>query len=132
MKLWHILLFLFIFGFGTECVNELVILPDITVPSSNINGPDEAEIQDITEEATSTGLNPLFTFFMIQMFLRALLAGALAILSILPWFCGLLGAFGVPLWMSVPIGTIFQGPIWYVTLNSGYQLFTGHQEKGME
>ncbi len=131
MRLWSILLFLFIFGFGTSAVNDLVIF-DATVPGSNIEGPSEAEIKDITEEATTTGLNPLFTFFMVQMFLRALLSGALAILSILPWFCGLLGAFGVPLLISAPIGMIFQGPIWYVTLNSAFQLFSGHQEKGME
>lgn len=131
MRLWAILLFLFIFGFATEAVNTLMIY-DATIPGSNIQGPNEAEIKDITEEAVSTGLNPLFTFFMIQMFMRALFAGALAILSILPWFCGLLGAFGVPLLISAPIGMVFQGPIWYVTLNSAYQLFTGHTEQGME
>lgn len=131
MRLWTILLFLFIFGFGTEAVNELVIF-DATIPGSNINGPNEAEIKDITEEATTTGLNPLFNFMMVQMFLRAIMAGALAILSILPWFCGLLGAFGIPLTISAPIGMVFQGPIWYVLLNSAYQLFTGHTEKGME
>jgi hypothetical protein len=61
-----------------------------------------------------------------------MLSGFLAVLTILPLFCSILTAFGVPLLIAVPIGMIIQGPVWFVELNGIYQLLTGYNEQGME
>ncbi len=131
MKLWSIALCLFIFGFGVTCVNDLNVF-GTTVPVTNVATVTEGEITDISEQVSTTGLNPLFTFFVVQTFMKAMVSGFLAILSILPIFISLLGAFGVPVTISLPIGMIIQGPIWFVMLNGLYQMYTGYNEQGME
>lgn len=131
MKLWSICLTLFILGFGVSAVNSLAFY-NTTIPGPQYTTITEEEVQDISEEAVNTGLNPLFIFFIIQTFMKALIAGFLAILSILPLFCAMLGGFGIPLLISVPIGMVIQGPVWYVELIGLYQLFTGYSMQGME
>jgi hypothetical protein len=131
MRLWDIALCLFIFGFCLSCVNDLAFY-DVVVPESNYNGPTEAEIRDLSDEAMSTGLSPLYIFFIIQTLGKALIAGLLAIITILPLCCSILGAFGIPLVISVPICMIIQGPAWFVELNGIYQLITGYNEEGMK
>lgn len=131
MKLWSIALCLFIVGAGTSAVNDLGVFSS-KVPGSQYTNISGAEVQDISQSAVTTGINPLFTFFMIQMFMKALISGFLAILSILPLFCSVLSAFGIPLTISIPIGMIIQMPVWYVMLNGLFQMFTGFNEQGME
>lgn len=131
MKLWSIALFLFVFGFAVSAVNDLAIY-DATVPGPEYNGPTEAEVKDVSEAAVNVGLSPLFIFFIIQTFAKAMLSGFLAVLTILPLFCSILTAFGIPLLISVPIGMVIQGPVWFVELNGIYQLLTGYNETGME
>lgn len=131
MKLWSIALCLFIFGFGVSAVNSLGIF-NATVPGPQHTAISSEEITDVSEQVMSTGLNPLFIFFVIQTIGRALISGFIAILSILPLFCTTLGAFGIPLLISVPIGMLIQGPIWFVMLNGLFQMITGYNEQGME
>jgi hypothetical protein len=131
MKLWSIALCLFIFGFGVDAVNSLGPW-GATLPDTSVTPVTEAEVRDISEQVSTTGLNPLFTFFVLQTFLKAMVSGMLAILSILPIFTSILGAFGIPLTVSIPIGMLIQGPIWFVMLNGLYQMWTGFNEQGME
>ena len=120
MKLWSIALCLFIFGFGVSMVNSLAIF-NATVPGPEQTAISSDEITDVSEEVMNTGLNPLFIFFVIQTVGRALISGFIAILSILPIFLATLGAFGIPATVSLPIGMLIQGPIWFVMLNGIYQ-----------
>lgn len=131
MKLWSIALCLFIFGFGVSAVNSLGIF-NATVVGPEQNAISSEEITEVSEEVMNTGLNPLFIFFVIQTLGRALISGFIAVLSILPVFCATLSAFGIPITISLPIGMVFQGPIWFVMLNGVFQLLTGYNEQGME
>jgi hypothetical protein len=131
MKLWSIALCLFIFGFAVSAVNDLGIF-HATIPGPEQTAINSDEITDVSEEVMSTGLNPLFIFFSIQTIGKTLISGFIAILSILPLFCATLGAFGIPLLISIPIGMVIQGPIWFVMLNGLFQMITGYNEQGME
>lgn len=131
MKLWSVALCLFIFGFGVSAVNDLAIF-NTTVPGPEQTSIGSDEITEVSDEVMSTGLNPLFIFFVIQTVGKALIAGFIAILSILPLFCATLSAFGIPLTISIPIGMLIQGPIWFVMLNGLFQMITGYNEQGME
>jgi len=131
MKLWSIALCLFIFGFGVSAVNDLDIFT-ATVPGPEQNTISSEEITEVSEQVMNTGLNPLFIFFVIQTIGRALISGFIAILSILPIFMTTLGAFGIPASISLPIGMLLQGPIWFVMLNGLFQMITGYNEQGME
>ena len=131
MKLWSIALCLFIFGFCVSAVNSMGIF-NTTVVGGDTTAISADEITEVSGEVMDTGLNPLFIFFAIQTMGRALISGFIAVLSILPIFCSTLSAFGIPLTISVPIGMIIQGPIWFVMLNGLYQMITGYNEQGME
>lgn len=131
MKLWSIALFLFILGFATSSINDLGFL-NTKIPGAQYQGVTEENVKDVSSQVMFTGLNPFFMYFVIQTFMKAMVSGFLAILSILPLFCSILSGFGIPLAYSIPIGMLFQGPVWYVELNGVYQLITGHTEQGME
>lgn len=131
MKLWSIALFLFIFGAGVTCVNELSGF-DAAMPGPAYEPLTEAEVQDLSEQATTTGLNPLYIYFVIQTFGKALFSGFLAILTILPLFCSILAAFGISYAVAAVIGMVFQLPIWYVEIVGIYQMITGYNMQGME
>lgn len=131
MQLYRIMLALFIFGFALTMINDLAFL-NASVPETNYSGPGEAEIKDVTNQIQSTGLNSVFTPFVLVTMAKAFFSGVLAVITILPLFVTIMSAFGVPVWISVVIGMVIQGPLWLVTFNGAYQWWTGHNEQGME
>lgn len=122
MKLYSILLFLFIFGLVSAGLNESGMF-EVSIPT-NENDLEESNIQEIGEGVENTGINPLTGFMLIFTFFRIFFSAVMAIVTILP----ILSAWGVPLWA----GMMVQGPIWIVEIAGFYQFVTGHQMQGME
>jgi hypothetical protein len=131
MKAYHIALCLFIFGFAVSGINDLGIYK-VKAPESGVQGITDSDIKDISGSAMAAGLNPFYIPFIIITFAKALASGFLAILSILPWFVSTMAAFGVPIGVSIIIGMMIQGPIWWVLINGLYQWWTGYNYGGME
>lgn len=102
--LYKIALCLFIFGAVITGLNSSGLFP-ATLPEAGINQYDQATVEDLSGSASGE-LNPLFTLGIIQVFVSSVIAGVIAVLSIIP----LMMQFGVPLWMAMMI----QGPIWFV------------------
>lgn len=122
MKLYSILLFLFIFGLVSEGINVSGLF-DVKVPTTESNF-EEANVQELTEGVANTGLNPITGFVIILTFFRVFASAVLAIITIIP----ILLSWGVPLWL----GAMVQSPIWLVEVAGFYQLATGHNMLGME
>lgn len=116
-------MFLFIFGAVTGSINQLGII-DYQLPQSNVNTINQAQVMDLSNTASSAGLNPFFIFYVIQTFGKVLFTGLLTCATVLPLMVG----FGVP----ITIATMFQGPIWIVEAFGIYQLITGYNMGGME
>jgi len=123
MKAYSIFMFLFIFGAVTGSINQLGII-DYQLPQSNVNTINQAQVMDLSNTASSAGLNPFFIFYVIQTFGKVLFTGLLTCATVLPLMVG----FGVP----ITIATMFQGPIWIVEAFGIYQLITGYNMGGME
>jgi hypothetical protein len=123
MKAYSIFMFLFIFGAVTGSINQLGII-DYQLPQSNVNTINQAQVTDLSNTASSAGLNPFFIFYVIQTFGKVLFTGLLTCATVLPLMVG----FGVP----IVIATMFQGPIWIVEAFGIYQLITGYNMGGME
>lgn len=123
MKAYSIFMFLFILGSVTGGINSLGII-DYQLPQSNVNTINQAQVMDLSNTASSAGLNPFFIFYVIQTFGKVLFTGLLTCATVLPLMVG----FGVP----ITIATMFQGPIWIVEAFGIYQLITGYNMGGME
>ena len=122
MKLYTILLTLFIFGFVTSGINESGMFKQ-KVPETDL-GFNDTDVQEITEGAQAVGTNPVSAIAMIGVFFRVLASAVLALITILP----ILSSWGAPLWA----GMMIQGPIWLVEVVGLYQWATGHNMLGME
>lgn len=122
MKLYTILLTLFIFGFVTSGINESGMF-DHQLPATDI-GFNETGVQEVTKGAEGIGTNPLTMISLGLLFFRVLVSAALAVITILP----ILASWGCPLWA----GMMVQGPVWFVELIGLYQFATGHNVGGME
>jgi hypothetical protein len=123
MKLYAIMLFLFIFGFVNAGINEAGIF-DVKLPNSNPQIT-EAQAGQFTQGVGELNpLNPFFIYSMIVSFLKMFGQACLAVVTILP----LMYSYGVPIY----IGMMIQGPIWLVEAVGIYQLVTGYQMQGMD
>jgi hypothetical protein len=122
MKLYSILLFLFIFGLVSSGINESGLF-SVDIPATE-SGFEEANVQELTEGVANTGLNPITGFTIILTFFRVFASAVLAIITIIP----ILSSWGVPIWL----GAMVQAPIWLVEVAGFYQLATGHNMLGME
>jgi len=122
MKLYAILLTLFIFGFVTAGINESGMFTH-KVPETNI-GFDESDVQEVTEGTQAVGTNPVSAIAMIALFLRVFASAVLALVTILP----ILMSWGCPIWA----GMMVQGPVWWVEFAGLYQLATGQTWLGAE
>ena len=122
MKLYAILLCLFIFGFVTAGINESGMFAQ-QMPATDI-GFNESDVQEITEGTQGIGTNPVSALAMIAMFLRIFASAVLALITILP----ILMSWGVPVWAAMMI----QGPVWLVEVVGLYQFATGIGMGGME
>lgn len=122
MKLYTIILTLFIFGFVTAGINASGMFKQ-PIPTTDV-GFNESGVTEVTEGAQSVGTNPVSMIAMILVFFRVMASAALAVVTILP----ILSSWGVPLWA----GMMVQGPVWYVELGGLYQWATGHTMGGME
>ena len=122
MKLYTIILTLFIFGFVTAGINASGMFKQ-KVPESEI-GFNEEDVQEITEGVQGVGTNPVTTLAAIGLFFRVLASALLAIVTILP----ILSSWGVPLWA----GMMVQGPVWWVEFTGLYEWWTGNSVLGME
>ena len=122
MRLYAILLTLFIFGFVTAGINESGMFTH-KMPETNI-GFDESDVQEVTEGTQAVGTNPVSAIAMIGVFLRVFASAVLALVTILP----ILMSWGCPIWA----GMMVQGPIWLVEVVGLYQFATGHTMLGME
>ena len=123
MKAYSIFMFLFLLGVVTGSVNQLGIF-DYQVPTTNVNTISQAQVMDLSNTASTAGLNPFFIFYIIQTFGKVLFTGLLTCATVLP----LMVSFGVP----VTIAIMFQAPIWIVEAFGIYQLVTGYNMGGME
>ena len=122
MKLYTILLTLFIFGFVTSGINASGMFTH-KIPETDI-GFNEASVKEVTEGAEAVGTNPVSAIAMIGTFFHILASAVLAIITILP----ILSSWGIPLWA----GMMVQGPVWLVEIVGLYQWATGHNMMGME
>lgn len=120
MMIYKIALAIFIFAAVSTGINDSGLMP-VAIPESNINQMDQADVQDLTESA-SGDVNPLFTIGFVIIAIKSIVAGLVAIFSILP----LLISWGFPLW----IGMIFQAPLWFVEAVGIYQFVTGVNVEG--
>lgn len=116
MMLYKIALFLFIFGAVVTGINDSGLF-SATLPENNIVQYDQATVQDLTESASGE-VNPLFTIAFIQLAIKSILSGVLAIATIIPMML----AFGFPGWIALMI----QGPIWFVMAVGVYEFITGN------
>ena len=123
MKAYSIFLFLFILGTVNSGINTLGIF-DTTLPQSNVQTINQAQVMDLSNTAASAGLNPFFIFYIIQSFGKVLFTGLLTCATVLP----LMMQYGVPM----SIAMMFQAPIWVVMAFGIYQLITGYNMGGME
>jgi len=122
MKLYTILLTLFIFGFVTSGINTSGMFTQ-KMPETDI-GFSDSSVQEITEGAEAVGTNPVSIIAMIGLFFHVFASAVLAIITILP----ILSSWGCPLWA----GMMIQGPVWLVEVVGLYQFATGHNVLGME
>ena len=122
MKLYTILLTLFIFGFVTSGLNESGMFKK-QMPETEI-GFTDAQVKEITEGAKAAGTNPVSAIALIGSFFRVFASAVLALITILP----ILISWGVPIWA----GMMIQGPVWLVEVAGLYQWATGHNMMGME
>jgi hypothetical protein len=120
MMLYKIALSIFIFAAVCTGINDSGIFT-ITVPESNVNQMEQADVQDLTDTASGE-VTGLFTIGFVIVAIKSIIAGLVAIFSILP----LLTSWGVPLW----IGMIFQAPLWFVEAVGIYQFVTGVNVEG--
>ena len=128
MKLYSIFIFLFTFGVVTSSLNSLGIF-DVNLPQNNVNTISQADVMDLSNTATTAGLNPFFIFYIIQSFGKVLFTGILTCATILPLM--LQFGSGMPASVMVPIALMFQLPIWVVSAFGVYQLITGYNMEGM-
>ena len=122
MKLYAILLTLFVFGFVTAGINESGMFSH-QMPETDI-GFNESDVQEITEGTSNVGTNPVSAIAMIGLFLRVFASAVLALVTILP----ILMSWGCPIWAAMMV----QGPVWLVEVVGLYQFATGHTMLGME
>ena len=122
MKLYTIILTLFIFGFVTAGINESGMFEQ-PLPVTDV-GFNESGVTEVTAGATAVGTNPVSAIAMILVFFRVLASAALAVVTILP----ILMSWGTPFWAAMMV----QGPVWFVELGGLYQWATGHTMGGME
>ena len=123
MKAYSIFLFLFIFGAVTGSINNAGIF-DVKLPQSNVQTISQAEVMDLSNTASTAGLNPFFIFYIIQTFGKVLFTGILTCATILP----LMVQYGIPANYAMMI----QAPVWIVEAFGIYQLITGYNMGGME
>ena len=123
MKAYSVFLFLFIMGVVSGGINTLGIF-DTTLPQSNVQTINQAQVMDLSNTAASAGLNPFFIFYIIQSFGKVLFTGLLTCATVLP----LMMQYGVPM----SIAMMFQAPSWVVMAFGIYQLITGYNMGGME
>ena len=122
MKLYTILLTLFVFGFVTSGINESGIFSH-DMPETQI-GFSDTDVQEITGGAQAVGISPVSVISMVMIFFRVLASAVLALITILP----ILMSWGCPIWA----GMMVQGPVWLVEVVGLYQWATGHNLLGME
>ena len=122
MKLYTILLTLFIFGFVTAGINESGMFSH-QLPETEMNFNDTS-VSEVTKGVEAVGTNPLSVVSMVIVFFRVLASAVLALVTILP----ILMSWGVPIWA----GMMVQGPVWFVEFIGFYQAATGHNLLGME
>lgn len=122
MKLYTILLTLFIFGFVTSGINESGMFTH-KMPETDI-GFNDTSVQEITEGAQNVGTNPVSIISLIGTFFRIFAAAVIAMITIVPIFA----SWGVPIWA----GMMIQGPVWLVEVAGLQQIATGHNFLGME
>jgi hypothetical protein len=122
MKLYAILLCLFIFGFVTAGINESNMFTH-KMPETSI-GFNESDVQEITEGMQAVGTNPVSAIAMIGLFLRVFASAVLALVTSLP----IMMSWGCPIWAAMMV----QGPVWFVEVVGLYQFATGHTMMGME
>lgn len=115
MMLYKIIFVLFCFGFVSTGINASGLFP-MVVPEPGYNNVTEAQVTEMTEQASGE-LSPLFILSFLIWFVKAILGGLLAILTIIP----LLLAWGCPLWVAGMV----QGPIWIVSLYGVFTTITG-------
>ena len=122
MRLYVILLVLFVAGFVTAGINESGMFSH-KIPATDI-GFNESDVQEITEGVQGVGTNPIATLAVIGMFFRVFASAVLALITILP----MLMSWGCPLWAAMMV----QGPVWLVDVVGLYQFATGINMGGME
>ena len=122
MKLYTILLTLFIFSFVTSGINESGMFSH-KMPETDI-GFNDSHVQEITEGVQAAGTNPVSIISIIGLFFRIFASAVLALITILP----ILSSWAVPVWA----GMMVQGPVWLVELAGLQQMATGHNFLGME
>jgi hypothetical protein len=129
MKAYSIFIFLFIFGVVSGSLNTLAIF-DVNMPQNNVNTVNQADVMDLSNTASTAGLNPFFIFYIIQSFGKVMFTGILTCATILPLIVGFLSFLPLP--QAIAIGMIFQAPVWIVCAFGIYQLVTGYNMGGME
>lgn len=122
MKLYAIILTLFIFGFVTSGINASGMF-DHQIPETSV-GFNDTGVQEVTEGVSGVGASPLAAIAIVLLFFKILASAALAVITILP----ILSSWGCPLWA----GMMVQGPVWFVEFIGLYQWATGYNLQGME
>jgi len=115
--LYRLIFILFTLGFVATGINASGLFP-VAVPEPGFNNVTETQVTEMTEQASGE-LSPLFILSFLVWFVKAILGGLLAILTIIP----LLLSWGCPLW----IAGIIQGPIWVVCLYGVFGTITGNR-----
>lgn len=113
--LYKIIFVLFCLGFVSTGINESGLFP-MAVPEPGYSNVTEAQVTDMTEQASGE-VSGLFVLSFMVWFVKSILGGLIAILSIIP----LLTAWGCPLW----IAGMIQGPVWLICLYGIFGTITG-------
>jgi len=122
MRAYSAALFMIVFGAILGMINAIALTPD-TVPEHNV-GLGKAEVQELTEGATSSDVSALQPYEIATSVGGVLLSGLVMALTIVP----LLLSLGVP----ADIAILLNAPIWFVYGWGMLQLMTGRATKTMD
>lgn len=124
MMLYRILLVCFIVGSCFAGINELGWYT-AELPASGATMT-AAQVEETGSGVSDAGVNPLFLFMALVIFIKVLLLALSCMLSIVPMFVYYIG------WEYAAIALILDAPLQFVKIWGLYQFVTGHQTQGMD
>ena len=125
MRLYDIVLFLFLFGAVCQTINTIGAFPSQIPASSAVIT--QAQVNEVSSGITTVSpLNYFFVYQIIVMIGSIVVMGAVAVATIIPLWLSWTSVFGINPLVAIAVIMPVQIGIYWVMINGYYQQFTGH------